>query len=101
MEDEQPVSTPLDPHAKLDGITESAVETALEDKGIKFYQAILDSLMYAALATRPDIVSAVAALCRYNTNLQIGHMRLLDEYYASSRQRQFTDHIIAKASMDP
>ena len=71
MEDEQPVSTPLDPHAKLDGLTETAVETAHEDKGIKLYQATID---YVALATRPDIVSAATALFRYNTNPQIGHM---------------------------
>jgi len=34
-------------------------------KDIKGYQAIVGSLMYAALATQPDISFAVAALCRY------------------------------------
>ena len=68
MEDAYPVSTPLDPHVKLDEIAEAA-ETTLDDKGTKLYQAIVGSLMYAALATRPDIAFAMAALCRYNANL--------------------------------
>ena len=31
------------------------------------YQAIVGSLMYVALATRPDISFAVSALSRYNS----------------------------------
>jgi hypothetical protein len=38
-----------------------------ELKDIKGYQAIVGSLMYAALATRPDTSFAVAALGRYNS----------------------------------
>ena len=30
--------------------------------------------MYAALATRPDIIFAVGALCRYNASPQAGHL---------------------------
>ena len=48
--DAQPVSTPLDLHVRLDGIAETA------------------------LATRPDIAFAVAALCRYKANPQTGHI---------------------------
>ena len=33
----------------------------------KEYQAIVGSLMYIALATRPDIAFAVSALSRYNS----------------------------------
>ena len=75
MEDAHPVSTPLDPHVKLDEIAETTAETALDDKGTKLYQAIVGSLMYAALATRPDIAFAVAALCRYNANPQPGERK--------------------------
>ena len=52
MEDEQPVSTPLDPHLRLDGIAETA------------------------LALRPGIAFAAAALCRYNANPQTGHITI-------------------------
>jgi len=45
-----------------------------ELKDIKGYQAIVSSLMYAALATRPDISFAVAALCRYNSRPFTSHL---------------------------
>ena len=70
-------STPLGPHIKLNRRAESALDdksTALDNKGIKLYQAIVGSPMYATLATRPDIAFAVAALCRYNASPQAGHL---------------------------
>jgi hypothetical protein len=57
-------STPIDPNAKLD-LAEDRGEKELID--IKGYQAIVGSLMYVALATRPNISFKVAALCRYNS----------------------------------
>jgi hypothetical protein len=53
-------STPMDPSVKLD-LAEDRGEK--ERKDITGYQAIVSSLMYVALATRPDISFAVAALC--------------------------------------
>ena len=50
MEDEQPASTLLNPHLRLDGIAETAP------------------------APRPDIAFAVAALFRYNANPRTGHI---------------------------
>ena len=47
-----PVSTPLDPNVKLIKCAEDA--DLSEMKKIP-YQAIIGSLMYAALGTRPDI----------------------------------------------
>jgi hypothetical protein len=38
------------------------------------YQAIVGSLMYAALGTRPDITYAVAALSRYNSGPLTVHL---------------------------
>jgi hypothetical protein len=53
------VQTPLDPNVRLDG-QQGGVEVDPTQ-----YQAIVGSLMYAALGTRPDIIYAVAALSRY------------------------------------
>jgi hypothetical protein len=53
------VSTPIEPNVKL-VLAEDWGEKEL--KGIKDYQAIVGSLMYAA--TRPDISFAVIDLCR-------------------------------------
>ena len=45
MEDEEPVSTPLNPQVKLDRIAETAAETTLDDKGTKLNQANIGSLI--------------------------------------------------------
>jgi hypothetical protein len=60
MQNAHNVSTPIDPDVKLD-LAEDRGENELQD--IKGYQAIVGSLMYAAVATRPNISFAVAALC--------------------------------------
>jgi hypothetical protein len=56
----------MDPNAELDFADERG-EKELHKESVKHHQAIVGSLMYAALATRPDISYAVAALCRYNS----------------------------------
>ena len=61
----------MDPNVKLD-LAENRGEKELND--IKEYQAIVGSLMYAALATRPDISFAVAALCRYTSRQFPSHL---------------------------
>ena len=38
------------------------------------YQAIVGSLMYIALATKPDISFAVSALSRYSSRSLAGHL---------------------------
>jgi hypothetical protein len=55
------VSTPRDAHAMLD-LAEDRGEEELKD--IQGYQAIVRSLKYVALSTRPDISFAVVALRR-------------------------------------
>jgi hypothetical protein len=57
-------ATPLDEMVKLDLVEEAAGEKEIEPKD---YQAIVGLLMYVALATRPNISFAVAALSRYNS----------------------------------
>jgi hypothetical protein len=71
MEHSQGISTPMDPNVTLD-LAEDRGEKELED--IIDYQAVVGSLMYAALATRPDVSYAVAALCRYNSQPFTSHM---------------------------
>jgi len=71
MEHTHDVSTPIDPNVKMD-LAEDRGEKELED--ITDYQAVVGSLMYAALATRPDISYAVAALSCYNSQPFTSHM---------------------------
>jgi hypothetical protein len=63
-------ATPLDDKVKLDLAEEE------EDREIdpKLYQAMVESLMYIALATRPDISYAVAALSRYHSRPFAQHL---------------------------
>jgi len=71
MEHTHSVSMPIDPNIKLD-LAEARREKVLDD--ITDYQAVVGSLMYAALATRRDISYAVAALSRYNSRPFTSHM---------------------------
>jgi len=62
-------TTPLDDKFKLDLVDETDGETDPRE-----YQAIVGSLMYIVLATRPDISFAVAAYTRYNSKPFTGHL---------------------------
>jgi len=61
----------MDRNVKLD-LAEDRGEKALDD--ITDYQAVMGSLMYAALAPEPDISYAVAALSHYNSWPFTSHM---------------------------
>jgi hypothetical protein len=65
------VSTPMDPHVRLD-LAEDWGEKELID--IKGYLAIFGSLMFAALAPGPDMSFGVAVLCRYNFRPFTSHL---------------------------
>jgi hypothetical protein len=68
MEHAYGTATPLDEMVKLDLIGgENEVD-------LREYQAIVGSLMYIALATRPDISFAVAALSCYNSKPFTSHL---------------------------
>ena len=71
MEHTHGVLMPMDPNIKLD-LAEDRGEKELED--ITDYQAVVGSLMYAALATQPDISYVVAALSCYNSQPFTSHM---------------------------
>jgi len=64
MEYSHGVSTPIDSNVQLD-LADNWGEKELED--ITDYQAVMESLMYAALGTRPDISYAVTELSLYNS----------------------------------
>jgi len=61
----------MDPNGRL-GLAKDQGDK--KHKDIVDYQAVVGSLMYAALATRPDISYAVATLSRYNSRPFTIHM---------------------------
>jgi hypothetical protein len=71
MEHTHCVLTPMDANVKLYS-AEDRGEKELDD--ITDYQAVVGSLMYTPLATRPDISYAVAAISRYNSRPFTSHM---------------------------
>jgi len=73
MEHTHGVSMPMDPNSKLE-MAKNWGEKKLEQEDITDYQAVVGSRMYAALATRPDISYAVAALSRYKPRPFTGNM---------------------------
>lgn len=64
MTDYKTVTTPLDPHVKLMKTPGNVDTSNMTDKP---YQALIGSLMYAALGTCPDISYAVQTLSQYNS----------------------------------
>ena len=69
LEDAKTVSTPSDPNVKLekeDGYSNPVDAT--------YYQSLVGSLLYAAMATRPDIAHAAGMLGRYNSAPNEAHM---------------------------
>jgi len=71
MEHTHGVLMPMDPNEKLN-LAEDQWEKELDD--VTDYEAVVGSLMYAALATWPDISYAVAALSRDNSRPFTSHM---------------------------
>ena len=69
MDKANPVSTPADTNVKL-------VKTDNTSKSVdpSMYQAMVGSLLYAAVASRPDIAQAVSAVSKYNSNPSEAHL---------------------------
>jgi hypothetical protein len=63
----------MNSNVKLD-LADDQGEKELHKDSVKHYQAVVGSLMYAALARRPDISYVVPALCRYNSCPFTSHM---------------------------
>lgn len=69
LEGANTVSTPADLNVKMeknDGASQPADQ--------KIYQSLVGSLLYAAMATRPDIAQAVAAVSKFNSNPSEAHL---------------------------
>ena len=64
----KPDSTPADPGIKL--IKDNASKSVNPD----LYQSMVESLLYAAIATRPDIAQAVEAVSKFNSEPNQTHL---------------------------
>lgn len=69
MIDCKPIGTPMDPKIKLEKITTISKPVNLP------YQNLIGSLMFLAVATRPDIAYAVSYLSQFNTNFSEEHWK--------------------------
>ena len=67
MDNANSVGMPLDPNIKL----ELAEESKSAENGA--YASLIGSLMYAAIATRPDIAYMVSQLASFTANPNLGH----------------------------
>jgi hypothetical protein len=71
LADANPVFTPMDVNVKLDNVTEEQDNKGQGEKNDKVthrYAALIGSLMYLAIGTRPDITFAVNKLVQFTQN---------------------------------
>src|SRR5271169_2914569 len=69
MSDCNPIATPLDTSVKLTITTDSEPRASQTE-----YQTIVGELMFAAIATRPDIMCAVGQLSQFNSDPSSKHL---------------------------
>src|SRR5271155_6287427 len=67
MQDINPVKTPMDSNLKLEPGEPEA------ENGNNNYASLIGSLMYAAIATRPDIAYVVNRLASFTANPTLSH----------------------------
>lgn len=68
MDNANPAATPADVNVKL---RKSGVSKSVDQHT---YQSMVGSLLYAAMATRPDIAQAVSAVSKFNANPDASHL---------------------------
>jgi hypothetical protein len=66
----KPLTVPMDPHTNLFVTVTEDDRVAMKNKP---YAQLVGSLMYAAVATRPDIAYAVSTLARFMSNPAVVH----------------------------
>ncbi|KAL7399994.1 hypothetical protein ABVT39_005028 [Epinephelus coioides] len=69
MNNANPIATPADANVKLkkdDGVSKPVNPST--------YQSMVGSLLYAAMATRPDIAQAVSVVSKFNANPNAAHL---------------------------
>ena len=88
LKDANPVATPMDPNVKLDMEAKEAEEASgKEDLKIGHgYAQLIGSLMYLALATRPDISYAVNRLAQFTSNPKPVHWTALKRIFRYLKQ---------------
>ena len=69
MEDCKPISTPMDPNVKFEKLADDERSTNIQE-----YQAMIGSLTYASIATRPDLSSAVGVLSQFMNKRGLQHV---------------------------
>jgi hypothetical protein len=69
LQDCKPVSTPMDVNVKL--VKDDGYSKAVDPVE---YQSMVGSLIYAAIATRPDIAHAVGTLAKFNSSPNEAHL---------------------------
>ena len=70
MQDCKPISTPLESNARFEKLADDE-----KTVNIKEYQAMIGSLTYASIATRPDLSAAVGALSQFMNKPGAEHMK--------------------------
>jgi hypothetical protein len=68
LENANTVTSPMDPGIHLSKLQSPSAEEEKEDMANVPYRELIGSLMYAAMATRPDITHAVTALSQFLEN---------------------------------
>jgi len=71
LDQANPVTTPMDPNVKLDDFGNN--EESTDDKISTSYATLIGSLMYLAIATRPDIAFTVNRLAQFSSNPKPAH----------------------------
>ena len=81
LSDCTPVSTPLDPGARLStSMSPTTPEEIEEMHSVPYLQAV-GSLMYLAIATCPDIAYAVGVLARFSKNPGLAHWKAVKHLF--------------------
>jgi len=89
------VLTPMDPNVNLDEEDqgEGEKEKNMDEKGLETYATAIRLLMYAALATRPDIAYAVQRLAQFTKHPRPKHwtaMKQIFRYLKGTRTHALT-----------
>jgi hypothetical protein len=75
MADCSPVSPPMDPSERLDSSMSPSLPEDVAYLRDKAYVSAVSSMMYAAIATRPDIAYTINVLCRFMANPGPAHWK--------------------------
>jgi hypothetical protein len=84
LQDCKTVSTPMDLNIKL--VKDDGYSKPVD---VVQYQSMVGSLIYAAIATRPDIAYAVAALAKFNSSPTEAHLTAVKRVFRYLKHTYF------------